>query len=139
MEAAAANATEVSAKLAVLEALLSAIHAGTNERVVVVSSFTSALDLIAALCRRRGWNTLRLDGSVALTKRTSLVTAFNSNCKAPLDAPRSPGDPFVFLLSSRAGGMGLNLVGGSRLVLFDSEWNPAVDALSDERLDDETI
>ena len=41
---------------------------------------------------------------------------------------RSPGDDlFIFLLSSHAGGVGLNLVGGSRLVLLDSDWNPAVD------------
>lgn len=124
---AAADAAAISAKVAVLEALLAAIHAGTNERVVVVSSFTSCLDLVGALCRRHGWRSLRLDGSVAHSARTGLVEAFNSNGRLPLDAPRAPMDPFVFLLSSRAGGMGLNLIGGSRLILFDSEWNPAVD------------
>ena len=120
-------AAATSAKLVVLEALLAAIHGGTNERVVVVSSFTSALDVIGALCARRGWCTLRLDGSVSQSSRTRLVEAFNSNVKLPLDAPRAATEPFVFLLSSRAGGQGLNLVGGSRLVLFDTEWNPAQD------------
>lgn len=117
---AAADPTATSSKLGVLDALLAAIHAGTNERVVVVSSFTSALDVVGALCTRRGWRALRLDGSVAQAGRTRLVEAFNSNVKLPLDAPRAPTEPFVFLLSSRAGGQGLNLIGGSRLVLFDT-------------------
>ena len=44
------------------------------------------------------------------------------------DAHENLGDPlFLFLVSSHAGGMGLNLIGGSRLILFDSDWNPAID------------
>ena len=60
---------------------------------------------------------LRLDGSTSLPKRQKLVTAFNDLTQ----------QQFVFLLSSKAGGCGLNLVGGNRLVLFDPDWNPAND------------
>ena len=51
------------------------------------------------------------------TKRTKLVAKFNG----------PEGEEFVFLLSSKAGGCGINLIGANRLVLFDPDWNPAVD------------
>ena len=60
---------------------------------------------------------LRLDGTTTLNKRQKLVVAFNDLSQKQ----------FVFLLSSKAGGCGLNLVGGNRLVLFDPDWNPAND------------
>jgi hypothetical protein len=69
------------------------------------------------MCKEHGWPTLRLDGSVAPVKRTKLVDEFNN--------PFSGA--FAFLLSSKAGGCGINLIGGNRLVLFDPDWNPASD------------
>ena len=60
---------------------------------------------------------MRLDGSVPADKRRDLVESFN----------RDKSDVFVFLLSSLAGGVGLNLVGANRLVLVDPSWNPAHD------------
>ena len=63
------------------------------------------------------WPALRLDGTVGGSKRTQLVDIFND--------PMSIS--FAFLLSSKAGGCGINLIGGSRLVLFDPDWNPASD------------
>lgn len=61
------------------------------------------------LCRDRRYPCLRLDGSTSISKRQKLVKRFND-----------PGDnQFVFLLSSKAGGCGLNLIGGNRLILFD--------------------
>ncbi|CAG8788164.1 17954_t:CDS:10, partial [Gigaspora margarita] len=60
---------------------------------------------------------LRLDGTMPIKKRQTLVNRFND--------PR--GSEFVFLLSSKAGGCGLNLIGANRLVLFDPDWNPASD------------
>ena len=79
--------------------------------------YTQTLDLFATLCRQRSWPVIRLDGSTPPGKRQKLVDQFN-------DATR---DEFVFLLSSKAGGCGLNLIGGSRLILFDPDWNPATD------------
>lgn len=86
-------------------------------RIVVVSNYTQTLDLIAQLCRDRGYPVLRLDGSTSISKRQKLVQRFND----------ARDTQFVFLLSSKAGGCGLNLVGGNRLVLFDPDWNPAND------------
>ncbi len=54
---------------------------------------------------------LRLDGTTTLKKRAKMVQQFN----------QEPGQ-FVFLLSSKAGGCGINLIGGNRLVLFDPDW-----------------
>lgn len=70
-----------------------------------------------ALCRENTWPFVRLDGSTAPGKRQKLVDQF-------CDPKR---DEFVFLLSSRAGGCGLNLIGANRLILFDPDWNPATD------------
>ena len=60
---------------------------------------------------------IRLDGSTSIAKRQKLVVQFNDFTRRE----------FVFLLSSKAGGCGLNLVGGNRLILFDPDWNPATD------------
>lgn len=60
---------------------------------------------------------LRLDGTMTINKRQKLVDRFNN----------PDGSEFVFLLSSKAGGCGLNLIGANRLILFDPDWNPAAD------------
>jgi DNA repair and recombination RAD54-like protein len=88
-----------------------------GERIVVVSNYTSTLDIIERLCGQNSWPSLRLDGTTSGLKRTKLVAQFND--------PHSGA--FAFLLSSKAGGCGINLIGGNRLVLFDPDWNPASD------------
>ncbi|RCN36911.1 helicase protein [Ancylostoma caninum] len=88
-----------------------------GECAVVVSNYTKTLDMIASLCSSLGLCVMRLDGQTPITDRQALVTKFNSE--------RDPEN--VFLLSTRAGGVGLNLIGASRLILFDSDWNPALD------------
>ena len=60
---------------------------------------------------------VRLDGSMTIKKRAKVVESFND--------PASP--EFIFMLSSKAGGCGLNLIGANRLVMFDPDWNPAND------------
>jgi SNF2 family DNA or RNA helicase len=107
-----------SGKLAVLLTMLRATTPGLD-KTVVVSGFTSTLDLIAAALSAAGVGgkvSSRLDGSVAPNLRGAIVNKFNDG---------KGGD--VFLLSCKAGGVGLNLVGANRLVLFDSDWNPAND------------
>ena len=97
--------------------MLALLREQTKDRIVIVSNFTQTLDLFTALCRERDYPCLRLDGSTSIAKRQKLVKRFND----PHD------NQYVFLLSSKAGGCGLNLVGGNRLVLFDMSWNPADD------------
>ncbi|XP_049935835.1 DNA repair and recombination protein RAD54 isoform X2 [Nymphaea colorata] len=108
---------ELSGKMHVLARLLAHLRQRTDDRVVLVSNYTQTLDLFAQLCRERRYPFLRLDGSTSISKRQKLVNRFNDISK----------DEFVFLLSSKAGGCGLNLIGGNRLVLFDPDWNPAND------------
>ncbi|EXJ61740.1 DNA repair and recombination protein RAD54B [Cladophialophora yegresii CBS 114405] len=108
----------VSSKIRLLDQLLQNIHRTTDEKVVVISNYTSTLNLIEQLAKNSNFESLRLDGSVPAKKRQALVDQFNQS---------PPAKAFLFLLSARAGGVGLNLIGASRLVLFDVDWNPATD------------
>ncbi|KAF2687920.1 hypothetical protein K458DRAFT_475773 [Lentithecium fluviatile CBS 122367] len=106
-----------SGKMLVLDRMLARIRADTNDKIVLISNYTQTLDIFAALCRARSYGHLRLDGTMNVSKRQKLVDKFND----------PEGLEFVFLLSSKAGGCGLNLIGANRLVLFDPDWNPAAD------------
>jgi DNA repair and recombination RAD54-like protein len=107
-----------SGKLSLLSSLLDETCGRPDgDRWVIVSNYTTTLDLVTHLCEAKGLRCVRLDGSVSVAKRTALVSAFNDRA----------GGYHCFLLSSKAGGCGLNLIGANRLVLFDSSWNPADD------------
>lgn len=97
--------------------MLARIHAETTDKIVLISNYTQTLDLFERMCRTRNYGSLRLDGTMTVNKRQKLVDKFND----------PEGNEFVFLLSSKAGGCGLNLIGANRLVLFDPDWNPAAD------------
>lgn len=105
-----------SGKLAVLDKLLRSLYE-KGHRVVLFSQFTSVLDILEDYSNMRGWNYVRFDGGTARAKRNYVVNSFN--------APNS--DKFLFLMSTRAGGMGLNLQTADTCVLFDSDWNPQPD------------
>ena len=109
--------TWYSGKMQVLDRMLARIRADTNDKIVLISNYTQTLDIFDKLCRSRNYGCLRLDGTMNVNKRQKLVDKFND----------PNGDEFVFLLSSKAGGCGLNLIGANRLVLFDPDWNPAAD------------
>ncbi|KAI1486387.1 recombinational repair protein [Biscogniauxia mediterranea] len=106
-----------SGKMQVLDRMLARIRQDTNDKIVLISNYTQTLDLFERLCRERGYGSFRLDGTMNVNKRQKLVDKFND----------PEGSEFVFLLSSKAGGCGLNLIGANRLVLFDPDWNPAAD------------
>ncbi len=109
--------TWYSGKMQVLDRMLARIRQDTNDKIVLISNYTQTLDIFDKLCRSRNYGCLRLDGTMNVNKRQKLVDKFND----------PEGDEFVFLLSSKAGGCGLNLIGANRLVLFDPDWNPAAD------------
>ncbi|QKX63417.1 uncharacterized protein TRUGW13939_10587, partial [Talaromyces rugulosus] len=109
--------TWYSGKMMVLDRMLARIRQDTNDKIVLISNYTQTLDLFDKLCRARGYGSLRLDGTMNVNKRQKLVDRFND----------PNGEEFVFLLSSKAGGCGINLIGANRLVLFDPDWNPAAD------------
>lgn len=106
-----------SGKFGMLDRFLESMHRDTNDKIVVISNYTQTLDLVEMLCRQRRYGCLRLDGSLNISKRQRLVDRFNN----------PEGSEFVFLLSSKAGGCGINLIGANRLVLMDPDWNPASD------------
>ncbi|XP_078073165.1 DNA repair and recombination protein RAD54B isoform X2 [Mustelus asterias] len=107
-----------SGKLQVLIDLLAGIHAHSSaERVVLISNYTQTLDILQEMCKCSGYSYSRLDGQTPVSHRQQIVDSFNSK----------QSKSFIFLLSSKAGGVGLNLIGASRLVLYDIDWNPAND------------
>ncbi|KAH8119362.1 P-loop containing nucleoside triphosphate hydrolase protein [Phellopilus nigrolimitatus] len=108
----------LSGKLCALSQILRYIRKDTEEKCVLVSHYTSTLNVIEAFCKNKKYTYLRLDGQTPVTKRQEYVDSFNK-------APQS--SIFIFLLSAKAGGVGLNLIGASRLMLIDSDWNPSHD------------
>lgn len=107
-----------SSKFRVLDQLLRYLSTKTKEKIVLVSNYTATLDLFGQHLASLGLPFLRLDGSTPSGRRQDLVDTFNKT---------SASKNFAFLLSAKSGGTGLNLIGASRLVLFDVDWNPAVD------------
>lgn len=86
-----------------------------GHKVLVFSQFTTYLDIIQNKVRERSYNFARIDGSQTLKKRQSEVDRFQD------------GDAQVFLISLKAGGVGLNLTAASYIFLMDPWWNPAVE------------
>jgi DNA repair and recombination protein RAD54B len=106
---------EQGSKLGVVAQMLNAMR--PRERIVLASYSTKVLDLLGGLCDQAGHFYCRLDGATPIAHRQSIVDSFNKGC----------GKETVMLLSAKAGGTGLNLVGASRMLLYDMDWNPAHD------------
>ena len=87
---------------------------------MLISNYTQTLDMMDQLFKRKRWPFCRLDGSMTIPKRAKIVDKFND--------PEQP--EFIFLLSSKAGGCGINLIGANRLILFDPDWNPYFSLIS---------
>lgn len=105
-----------SGKLQVLDRLLMKLKLN-GHRVVIFSQFTSILDILSDYLELRGFNFCRLDGSTNRVQRQISINSFNAS-KSPL---------FAFLLSTRAGGLGVNLQTADTVILYDSDWNPQQD------------
>lgn len=107
---------EASGKLQVLDRLLVKLQS-EGHRVVLFSQFTSVLDILVDYLEFRGFKFCRLDGSTNRVRRQVHINSFNR-----------PGSPlFVFLMSTRAGGLGVNLQTADTVILYDSDWNPQAD------------
>jgi len=105
-----------SGKLAVLDKLLRSLLKN-GHRTCIFSQFTSMLNILEDYCVLRGWNYCRFDGSTPRAQRNHLINQFN--------APGS--DVFIFLMSTRSGGLGINLQTADTCILYDSDWNPQPD------------
>lgn len=110
-------------KLAALRLLLAEWRREPESKVLLFSHSVRMLDLLEAAIAIDGHPYLRLDGSTPVRQRAKLVDRFN--------APGS--SKFVFLISTRAGGLGLNLVAANKVVVFDPNWNPSHDLQAQDR------
>lgn len=113
---------ETSGKLRILNQLLPPILA-EGCKVLIFSQFVRMLDLIQDWCELSSLSALRIDGSTDSETRNSQISQFND----PKDSTN------VFLLSTRAAGLGINLAAADTVVLFDSDWNPQVDLQAMDR------
>ena len=110
-----------SGKLAKLDQLLRGLKEG-GHRVLLYFQMTRMIDLMEEYLTYRNYKYCRLDGSTKLEDRRDTVAAFQS----------SP-DIFVFLLSTRAGGLGINLTSADTVIFYDSDWNPTIDSQAMDR------
>ena len=108
-------------KLLALEKLLALWHR-QRDKVLLFSTSTRLLTVLEKFLTQRGYVYARLDGSTAGKDRQKLVDDFNASESL-----------FVFLLSTGAGGVGLNITSANRVVIFDPNWNPAKDAQAQDR------
>lgn len=108
-------------KMRALERLMSS-WISHGDKVLLFSHSVRMLDILEKFLIRRGYCFSRLDGSTPTGSRQALVNDFNS----------SPSKQ-VFLVSTRAGGLGLNLVSANRVVIFDPNWNPSHDLQAQDR------
>jgi SWI/SNF-related matrix-associated actin-dependent regulator of chromatin subfamily A member 5 len=104
-----------SGKMSVLDKLLARFRA-QGSRVLIFSQMTRTLDILEDYCLFRGFKYSRIDGSTGMEERELSMREFNAE----------NSEKFVFLLSTRAGGLGINLNTADIVVLFDSDWNPQV-------------
>ncbi|CAD5187037.1 unnamed protein product [Musa acuminata subsp. malaccensis] len=109
-------------KMRALENLLLSWTTGGDKILLFSYSVSRMLDILEKFLIRKGYCFSRLDGSTPMSIRQSLVDDFN----------KSPSKQ-VFLISTRAGGLGLNLVSANRVVIFDPNWNPAQDLQAQDR------
>ncbi|KAL9604549.1 MAG: hypothetical protein Q9219_000514 [cf. Caloplaca sp. 3 TL-2023] len=105
-----------SGKLMLLDGLLKKLQKD-GHRVLIFSQMVKMLDILQDYMKYRGYQFQRLDGTVPSAQRTQAMEHFNK--------PDSPD--FCFLLSTRAGGLGINLMTADTVILFDSDWNPQAD------------
>eukprot|EP00667_Euglena_gracilis_P000358 EG_transcript_358 len=111
-----------SGKMVLLDKLLPRLRE-TGHRVLIFSQMVRVLDILADYLRLKGYTFQRLDGGTSRLSRTAAVEHFNE-----------PGSTdFCFILSTRAGGLGLNLTGADTVILFDSDWNPQNDLQAEAR------
>jgi len=109
-------APQFSGKMHLVIKLLTSVKELTDDKVVIVSNYTQTIDMISRTLTKFKFSNFKLDGRIPTSKRQKMVDTFN-------DTPTY----MVMLLSSKAGGCGLNLIGANRLIMFDPDWNPAND------------
>ncbi|KIK69911.1 hypothetical protein GYMLUDRAFT_34310 [Collybiopsis luxurians FD-317 M1] len=115
-----------SGKMMVLDRLLTELFK-RKHKVLLFSQFTTMLDIIEDWARElKGWIICRIDGSSSPEERREQMLTFQNGGDAP-------SAPHLFLLSTRAGGLGINLVAADTVIFYDQDWNPQMDAQAQDR------
>mmetsp|Transcript_12809 Transcript_12809/g.21980 ORF Transcript_12809/g.21980 Transcript_12809/m.21980 type:complete len:1939 (+) Transcript_12809:3717-9533(+) len=114
---------QASGKLMILDRLLKRLYE-RGHRVVIFSQFTATLNILSDFCNLRGYKFSRLDGSTNRVQRAIDIMQYN----------REDSVYFAYLMSTRAGGLGINLATADTVILYDSDWNPQVDLQAMDRV-----
>ena len=93
-----------------------------GHRALIFTQMTRVLDILEIFLNFHGYRYLRLDGATKIEQRQIMTERFNSDSKIP-----------VFILSSRSGGLGINLTGADTVIFYDSDWNPCMDKQCQDR------
>ncbi|KZW04148.1 hypothetical protein EXIGLDRAFT_737823 [Exidia glandulosa HHB12029] len=116
---------DASGKMMMLERLLEELFK-RGHRVLLFSQFTTMLDIIEDWAvEYKHWDVCRIDGSTAPDARRAQMDRFNG--------AKEGKDPRLFLLSTRAGGLGINLVSADTVIFYDQDWNPQMDLQAQDR------
>lgn len=110
-----------SGKLVILDGLLHRLRE-EGHRILIYFQMTRMIDLFEEYLTVRNYSYLRLDGSSRIANRKELVKDWQSS-----------NDKFIFLLSTRAGGLGINLTAADTVIFYDSDWNPTADQQAMDR------
>lgn len=108
-------------KLQKLATLLQDLTAN-GHRALIFTQMTKVLDILEQFLNIHGYRYMRLDGATKIEDRQLLTEKFNRDSKIP-----------VFILSTRSGGLGINLTGADTVIFYDSDWNPAMDKQCQDR------
>lgn len=113
---------ETSGKMVLIDKLLPKLQE-RGSRVLIFSQMTRLLDILEDYCIYRRFQYCRIDGNTSGDDREAAIDGFN----------REGSETFIFLLSTRAGGLGINLATADIVILFDSDWNPQMDLQAMDR------
>lgn len=136
---------ENSMKMKVLDNLVNKIKLEKGSKVLIFSQMVTVINILDDYCRYRGYKFCRIDGSTSRESRDYQINLFQQstikhNKKISTDSNfncnkfnEDSDDYFIFLLSTRSGGLGINLFAANYVVLYDSDWNPQVDLQAIDR------
>ncbi|XP_041645609.1 DNA excision repair protein ERCC-6 [Cheilinus undulatus] len=110
-----------SGKLMVVESLLR-LWFKQGHRVLLFTQSRQMLDILEVFVRENNYSYLKMDGTTTIASRQPLIARYNEDKSI-----------FIFLLTTRVGGLGVNLTGANRVVIYDPDWNPSTDTQARER------
>ncbi|XP_020399596.1 probable helicase CHR10 isoform X8 [Zea mays] len=117
---------QASGKLIVLDLILKKLHE-CGHRVLLFAQMTQTLDILQDFLELRNYTYERLDGSVRAEERFAAIRNFSSQSTKGLIRDDNRSEAFVFMISTRAGGVGLNLIGADTVIFYEQDWNPQAD------------